>query len=54
MRSTGPAIAGLPLPLWRNGRRERLKIVCRKACPFESGQGHQDFGATSRLQRREG
>lgn len=28
------------VPLWRNGRRERLKIVCRKTCPFESGQGH--------------
>ena len=28
------------VPLWRNGRRERLKIVCRETCPFESGQGH--------------
>lgn len=36
------------VPLWRNGRRERLKIVCRKACPFESGQGHH-FSANPRL-----
>jgi hypothetical protein len=33
--------APIPLPLWRNGRRERLKIVCSNTCPFESGQGHQ-------------
>ncbi|VWX51671.1 hypothetical protein NOVOSPHI9U_40311 [Novosphingobium sp. 9U] len=28
------------MPLWWNGRRDRLKIDCRKTCPFESGQGH--------------
>ena len=27
-------------PGWRNGRRARLKIVCRKACGFDSHPGH--------------
>ena len=40
------------VPLWRNGRRERLKIVCRKTCPFESGQGHQSAARGRVLNKR--
>lgn len=29
------------MPKWRNGRRVRLKIECRKACGFESHLRHQ-------------
>ena len=31
-----------PLALWRNGRRARLKIECRKASRFDPGEGYQN------------
>ena len=40
-QSRAGAYVPAPLPQWRNGRRGRLKICCRKACWFESGLGHQ-------------
>lgn len=31
------------MPGWWNGIHARLKIVCRKACGFDSHPGHQNF-----------
>gem|GEM_PF-7026635 len=40
-------------PCGEIGRRDRLKIGCRKACWFESGQGHHFFlRKTARVPRR--
>ena len=40
-RRGGLRLEAKPVPPWRNGRRDRLKIGCRETCPFKSDRGHQ-------------